>query len=67
MPFLAEEHIDIPATDLLSWMFNNQTYDANKPVSGVANVYDVVYAELCRSTSTQQNPDGQYHQTRPEV
>lgn len=33
MPFLAEEHIAIPTTDLLSWMFDKQTYDADKPVS----------------------------------
>lgn len=32
MPFLAEEHITIPSTDLLSWMFDKQTYDADKPV-----------------------------------
>lgn len=32
MPFLAEEHIAIPSTDLLSWMFDNQTYDADNPV-----------------------------------
>jgi len=33
MPFLAEEHITIPSTDLLSWMFDKQTYDAEKPVN----------------------------------
>ncbi|KAF2626836.1 acetyl-CoA synthetase-like protein [Macroventuria anomochaeta] len=32
MPFLAEEHIDIPMTDLLSWMFDEQKYDADKPI-----------------------------------
>ncbi|KAJ4287275.1 hypothetical protein N0V90_012673 [Kalmusia sp. IMI 367209] len=32
MPFLAEEHINIPTKDLLSWMFDDQTYDPNQPV-----------------------------------
>lgn len=32
MPFLAEEHIVIPSTDLLSWIFDAQTYDADKAV-----------------------------------
>ncbi|KAF2132772.1 4-coumarate-CoA ligase-like protein [Dothidotthia symphoricarpi CBS 119687] len=32
MPFLAEKHIDIPNRDLLSWMFNDQTYDADVPI-----------------------------------
>jgi len=33
MPFLAEEDISIPNQDLLSWMFDNQTYDQDAPVS----------------------------------
>jgi len=33
MPFLAEEHIRIPNEDLLSWMFEHQQYDPDKPVS----------------------------------
>jgi len=33
MPFLAQEHIGIPNKDLLSWMFDEQVYDADKPVS----------------------------------
>jgi len=33
MPFLAEEHISIPSQDLLSWMFDNQTYNQDAPVS----------------------------------
>jgi hypothetical protein len=32
MPFPAEEQIAIPNKDLLSWMFDNQQYDADKPV-----------------------------------
>ncbi|KAG9201606.1 hypothetical protein G6514_005613 [Epicoccum nigrum] len=32
MPFLAEERIDIPTIDLLSWMFDAQTYDKNKAI-----------------------------------
>ena len=32
MPFLAEEHIDIPSRDLLSWIFDEQPYDEEKPV-----------------------------------
>jgi 4-coumarate--CoA ligase len=31
-PFLADEHIDIPNKDLLSWMFDEQKYDVDKPV-----------------------------------
>lgn len=34
MPFLATEHIEIPNKDLLSWMFDDQKYDQDKPVSG---------------------------------
>ena len=33
MPFLAQEHIDIPNKDILSWMFDGQTYDPDAPVS----------------------------------
>ena len=40
MPFLAEEHIDIPSTDLLSWMFDQETYDANKPVIRIADKHE---------------------------
>lgn len=36
MPFLAEEHIEVSTTDLLSWMFDKQNYDSNKPVSMMA-------------------------------
>ncbi|KAF2013565.1 4-coumarate-CoA ligase-like protein [Aaosphaeria arxii CBS 175.79] len=32
MPFLAEEHIDIPNKDLLSWMFDDQKYDQDEPI-----------------------------------
>ncbi|ORY15061.1 4-coumarate-CoA ligase-like protein [Clohesyomyces aquaticus] len=32
MPFLAEEHIAIPNKDLLSWMFDDQKYDQDKPI-----------------------------------
>ncbi|KAF2026029.1 4-coumarate-CoA ligase-like protein [Setomelanomma holmii] len=32
MPFLAEEHIDVPGNDLLSWMFDNQEYDPDAPI-----------------------------------
>ncbi|KAF1932209.1 4-coumarate-CoA ligase [Didymella exigua CBS 183.55] len=50
MPFLAEEHIDIPTTDLLSWMFDRQTYDADKPVMMIY----VDAAEPARSISSNQ-------------
>jgi 4-coumarate--CoA ligase len=33
MPFLAKEHISVPNKDLLSWMFDDQTYDKDAPVS----------------------------------
>ncbi|KEF59596.1 uncharacterized protein A1O9_04442 [Exophiala aquamarina CBS 119918] len=33
MPFLAEEHYQIPSTDLLTWMFDDCTpYDEDKPI-----------------------------------
>ncbi|PSN69630.1 4-coumarate-CoA ligase-like protein [Corynespora cassiicola Philippines] len=32
MPFLAEEHIDIPNKDILSWIFDDQKYDQDKPI-----------------------------------
>ncbi|KAF2750804.1 4-coumarate-CoA ligase-like protein [Sporormia fimetaria CBS 119925] len=32
MPFLAQEHVPIPAKDLLSWIFDEQTYDPDKPI-----------------------------------
>ncbi|KAF2636241.1 4-coumarate-CoA ligase-like protein [Massarina eburnea CBS 473.64] len=32
MPFLAEEHIEIPNKDLLSWMFDEQKFDPHKPI-----------------------------------
>lgn len=35
MPFLAEKHIPIPSKDLLSWMFDEQKFDQDKPVRGI--------------------------------
>lgn len=32
MPFLAQEHVNIPTKDLLSWMFDEPQYDLDKPV-----------------------------------
>ncbi|KAF2098907.1 4-coumarate-CoA ligase-like protein [Rhizodiscina lignyota] len=32
MPFLAETHISIPNKDLLSWMFDDPSYDKDKPI-----------------------------------
>jgi hypothetical protein len=32
MPFLAETHVPIPNQDLLSWMFDNPSYDIDMPV-----------------------------------
>jgi 4-coumarate--CoA ligase len=37
MPFLAEQHINVPNKDLLSWMFDNQTYDQDAPVRDWTN------------------------------
>lgn len=67
MPFLAEEHIDIPKTDLLSWMFDGQTYDAEKPVIDSTDNHDVTQIDHCRYTSTQQNLNDRYHPTRQGV
>jgi hypothetical protein len=33
MPFLAERKLPIPTKDLLSWTFDEPTYDVDKPVS----------------------------------
>jgi hypothetical protein len=66
MPFLAEEHIDIPATDLLSWMFDRQTYDDEKPVMVLLELV-IVVADCPRFTLTLLNHHGRYLQTRPEV
>ena len=64
MPFLAEEHIDIPATDLLSWMFGKQKYDTEKPVK-VLLEFDIAIADQSRSTSTLLSPHGRFLRTRP--
>lgn len=32
MPFLAQEHVPIPTTDLLSWMLDSPKYDVDEPV-----------------------------------
>jgi hypothetical protein len=32
MVFLATEHRDLPTKDLLSWIFDEPSYDPNKPV-----------------------------------
>ncbi|KAF1997783.1 acetyl-CoA synthetase-like protein [Amniculicola lignicola CBS 123094] len=32
MPFLAQEHVDIPTEDILSWMFDNPKYDLDSPM-----------------------------------
>lgn len=34
MPFLAEETFKIPNKDLLSWIFDDQKHDVDKPVGG---------------------------------
>ena len=33
MIFEAERQLPLPTTDLLSWIFDNPTYDQDKPVS----------------------------------
>ena len=33
MPFLAEEHFPIPTKDILSWYFDDISYDQDQPVS----------------------------------
>ena len=32
MPFLAKEHVPIPTKDLLSWAFDDLSYDWDEPV-----------------------------------
>jgi hypothetical protein len=66
MPFLAEEHIDIPTTDLLSWMFDKQPYDTDKPVKVLPDFVTLV-ADQSRSTSTLLNPQGRYLRIKPVV
>ncbi|KAH6533116.1 hypothetical protein HBI81_083160 [Parastagonospora nodorum] len=50
MPFLAEEHISIPDQDLLSWMFDTQTYDQDAPIY-------IDAADLARTISSRQARD----------
>ena len=66
MPFLAEEHIDIPTTDLLSWMFDGQTYDADKPVFAPRKFVFTV-TDAARFMSMLPSQPGQYPRTRQEV
>ena len=67
MPFLAEEHIDIPTTDLLSWMFDAQTYDADKAVMLLICVRRLTGTDWSRYTSMPQIQHVQYRPTRPEI
>jgi hypothetical protein len=67
MPFLAEEHIDIPTTDLLSWMFDAQTYDTEKAVMLLIGVHRLTGTDWSRYTSTQQIQHVQSLPTRPEI
>jgi long-subunit acyl-CoA synthetase (AMP-forming) len=32
MPFLAKEHVDLPTKDLLSWIFDEKSYDWDEPM-----------------------------------
>lgn len=66
MPFLAEEHIDIPTTDLLSWMFDKQTYDVDKPVMMMLELA-VANTDHARFMSTLLNQRDRYPQDRREV
>lgn len=67
MPFLAEEHIEIPTTDLLSWMFDKQTYDAEKPVNTNVSTCEDLRAEHCRYTWTRQILNDQYPRVKQEA
>lgn len=66
MPFLAEEHIEVPTTDLLSWMFDRQVYDADKPVMMLLKLVFAAIDEN-RSMSMLQSQHVHYPQTRQEV
>ncbi len=67
MPFLAEEHIDIPTTDLLSWMFDQQSYDADEPVNVLGLSSKNSFTEHHRFTLMQQSLSDLFHQDRLEV
>ncbi|KAF2847838.1 4-coumarate-CoA ligase-like protein [Plenodomus tracheiphilus IPT5] len=50
MPFLATEHIEIPTKDLLSWMFDDQTYDQDIPIyTDAANPTRTISSRLART------------------
>jgi hypothetical protein len=59
-PFLADQHIDIPNKDLLSWMFDAQNYDVDKPVSMFQLPVDNGRVNLTRSTLMLQIPSAPY-------
>jgi hypothetical protein len=51
MPFLAEEHIAISNQDLLSWMFDSQTYDQDGPVSEQSYAVSMIMPDCRRFIS----------------
>lgn len=45
--FKAEKNIPIPTKDILSWIFDDQRYDQNKPVSILLGVQILANEPLC--------------------
>lgn len=64
MPFLAEEHIDVPNKDLLSWMFDDPKYDQNAPVRTPHATQNSVEANSCRFTLTPPTQTEPYHRAK---
>lgn len=43
MPFLAEETFKVPNKDLLSWIFDEQKHDVDKPVGDVSRAIQLIH------------------------
>ncbi|KAF2118196.1 4-coumarate-CoA ligase-like protein [Lophiotrema nucula] len=57
MPFLAEEFIDVPNKDLLSWMFDDQQYDPDRPVTllphwDASDTFEQIYVDAAEPSRT---------------
>jgi hypothetical protein len=75
MIFTSPKTVPIPNKDLLSWIFDEQQYDADKPVSPtvfdasnilkLARTAKVRQCWITRSSLTLLNLRAQYHQGRP--
>ena len=66
MVFLAEEILPVPGKDTLSWVFDDLSYDPDKPVSLILAICPGAFAELQRSMWMLQDLiKGLYRPTKP--